>query len=355
MERLFLSDERCRTEGREENSMIQERKYKYDNLRFTLMFLVVFGHFLALQDEYSLYRFIYSFHMPAFIFISGYFAKYSRRKILEVFLYPYFLFQILYELFDVYILRTGNQLEIQFTTPYWLLWYLLLLVFYYLLIPFFRDQRTWVRVAVMAGVLLLSIVADFDSSIGDYLQVSRLFTFLPYFVLGYYAGHPEEKRPAIPEFVHSWWIKLGVVLVLGGCELIVKRNPRITPVVLYGEQPYRVADYGPLIKILLLVTAISWIAFLLLCVPEKKIPIVSYLGRYTLPVYLLHGFAVMLAEKYFVFSCGELGNLMLTAVISFLLMVVLGNSYAAALFERVFTGKWIGRLAQRCRNLFYRG
>lgn len=66
--------------------MIQERKYKFDNLRFILMFLVVFGHFLALQDEYSLYRFIYSFHMPAFIFISGYFAKYSRRRILEVFL-----------------------------------------------------------------------------------------------------------------------------------------------------------------------------------------------------------------------------------------------------------------------------
>lgn len=332
--------------------MIQERKYKFDNLRFILMFLVVFGHFLALQDEYSLYRFIYSFHMPAFIFISGYFAKYSRRRILEVFLYPYFLFQILYELFDVFILKTGNQLELQFTTPYWLLWYLVLLVFYYLLIPFFSDQRTWVRAAVMAGAFLLSIVADFDSSIGDYLQISRLFTFLPYFVLGYYAGHPGEKHFELPDFVHAWWVKLGTALVLGGCELVVKKDPRITPVVLYGEQPYRVADYGPMIKLLLMLTAMSWIAFLLLCVPDKKIPILSYFGKHTLPVYLLHGFVVMLAEKYFAFSGGELENLLLTAVFSFLMMIVFGNSYAAALFEKIFTGKWIEAAAKRLMEYF---
>lgn len=52
----------------------------FDNARFLLMVLVVFGHLLqpfTIQNQWynKLYLFIYTFHMPAFIFISGYFSE----------------------------------------------------------------------------------------------------------------------------------------------------------------------------------------------------------------------------------------------------------------------------------------
>ena len=59
---------------------IKDRDYFFDNARAILIFLVVLGHLLqpyTSEDKFlqALYLLIYSFHMPTFLFISGYFAK----------------------------------------------------------------------------------------------------------------------------------------------------------------------------------------------------------------------------------------------------------------------------------------
>lgn len=58
---------------------MKERNYLFDNLKFLLIVLVVFGHSLeeiSLEHNYAIIRaWIYSFHMPVFVFISGYFRK----------------------------------------------------------------------------------------------------------------------------------------------------------------------------------------------------------------------------------------------------------------------------------------
>src|SRR5690606_41893719 len=57
-----------------------ERNAYFDNAKLLLIFLVVFGH--AIQPFTSknriidaLYIWIYTFHMPAFIFLAGFFVK----------------------------------------------------------------------------------------------------------------------------------------------------------------------------------------------------------------------------------------------------------------------------------------
>ena len=61
--------------------MNKERDYFFDNLKAVLIFLVVLGHFLLpIHGESVLVvvkRLIYVFHMPLFVFVSGYFAKCS--------------------------------------------------------------------------------------------------------------------------------------------------------------------------------------------------------------------------------------------------------------------------------------
>ena len=80
--------------------MIKQRLYRFDNIKFILIFLVVFGHMLEFTPGYTnthdIYRIIYSFHMPVFIFVSGYFARFSPRKILTTYIWPYILLQTLY-------------------------------------------------------------------------------------------------------------------------------------------------------------------------------------------------------------------------------------------------------------------
>src|SRR5699024_11474008 len=53
---------------------------RMSNLKGILIFLVVFGHFIEIykKEYYELFVFIYAFHMPVFIFLSGYFAKRMR-------------------------------------------------------------------------------------------------------------------------------------------------------------------------------------------------------------------------------------------------------------------------------------
>ena len=49
-----------------------------DSIKFVLILLVILGHALECNRDIAMnmkaYTFIYSFHMPAFILLSGYFA-----------------------------------------------------------------------------------------------------------------------------------------------------------------------------------------------------------------------------------------------------------------------------------------
>ena len=61
---------------------MKERIVLWDNLKFILITLVVIGHladeFTAKSDVYkSVFLFIYTFHMPLFILISGLFHSLS--------------------------------------------------------------------------------------------------------------------------------------------------------------------------------------------------------------------------------------------------------------------------------------
>ncbi|WP_052356695.1 acyltransferase family protein [[Clostridium] dakarense] len=56
------------------------KNYFVDNLKVLLIFLVVFGHlierYINTNDTLmGMYMFIYTFHMPLFIFISGFLSK----------------------------------------------------------------------------------------------------------------------------------------------------------------------------------------------------------------------------------------------------------------------------------------
>lgn len=84
-----------------ENTKEQEIPYSYlvDNIKILLIFLVVFNHIIAFRmvKEDQTTRFIWYgitiFHMPAFIFISGYLSKKHQDVLKNVknLLIPYIL------------------------------------------------------------------------------------------------------------------------------------------------------------------------------------------------------------------------------------------------------------------------
>lgn len=142
--------------------MAGERVEELDRYKGFLIFLVVLGHFLLPVKDSGMALFsrsfygIYSFHMPAFIFLSGYFFQQSFVKrgrkasslfsnLLYYFICYFFLKTLLYP-FDVFCY--GGQGSFpdylhESSTP----WYLLGLFFWQLAclpLCFFKRNRVYI-------------------------------------------------------------------------------------------------------------------------------------------------------------------------------------------------------------------
>ena len=89
-----------------------QREYLFDNYKVLLILLVVIGHFIEPSNDqnpflYELKWGIVAFHMPAFIFISGYFSK--RIPSLKKMLCGHSLFCIRDSLLSFIHLYTGQR------------------------------------------------------------------------------------------------------------------------------------------------------------------------------------------------------------------------------------------------------
>ncbi len=100
----------------------RKREYLFDNYKVLLIVLVVIGHFIEpCYDQnpflYELKWWIAAFHMPAFIFISGYFSKKvpSVKKLVGGLVIPYFVYEVIYYLLYTFVL--DKETELYFTRP----------------------------------------------------------------------------------------------------------------------------------------------------------------------------------------------------------------------------------------------
>ncbi|MCD8365509.1 MAG: acyltransferase family protein [Clostridiales bacterium] len=283
--------------------MKYERNYQFDNIKALLIFLVVLGHVFrnlgANGDNYAVYKIIFSFHMPAFLFVSGYFMKYNPKKVFAKLFPLYLLFQVIQtaERMAIACLQGGSwrDVRIDLFTPRWTLWYLVVLMIYQLLIPLF-DTESRKR---QTGFLILSVCLGLTIGITDdtdnFLAMSRAFSFLPFFLLGFY----ERKNHFLITYGKNRFPRVSKVSAGAVAAWLIlsfwQQNRRIDPKDFFGSENY--ADFSAFLgRLVGWLSAFLWIMILLLWVPEKKIPVAEMIGRNTLSVYLLHGVILILLE-----------------------------------------------------------
>lgn len=321
--------------------MENTRKYKYDTIRFLLIFLVVYGHFTELAWT-RLYYIIYSFHIPALLFISGYFARFDPKKIVRRLIVPYVIFQVLYLFADAWINQTGMP-RLQFSTPYWLLWYLATLIAYYVMIPLFDTPRPASRCAILAVTVLCTLLAGYDTSIGYFMSLSRTVYYLPFFLAGYYLRHPSEQAQKHIRMPSAPARRAVLICIFAAaalvCARIIWNMPDVSSPMLYGSYSYEAAEYTMGRRALFLLIACVWIVFLLLAVPDKKIPFLSVLGQNTMPVFLLHGFVRIYVKKNYdvlFANVSEPARRWAMAGIALAIVAAFGNPIFGKWFQRIF-------------------
>src|SRR5699024_11223405 len=94
-----------------------ERNAYFDNAKLLLIFFVVFGHMIQpfIDDSVyvgTFYTWLYTFHMPAFIFLAGFYAKGKNSldfilSLAKKLLIPYLIFQAIYTIYYFYIGKSG--------------------------------------------------------------------------------------------------------------------------------------------------------------------------------------------------------------------------------------------------------
>lgn len=321
------------------------RDHGFDNIRCILVLCVVFSHLLEICTPFfghlRIYCFVYSFHMPAFLFLFGYFARYRPRRILFGWVLPYVLFQTVYILFSRVVL--GMETAFQYTTPYWLLWYLLVCSFYQVLLPMYEKDSPKKAAISLCVIFVISLLVGYEKKVEYHMALSRFFVFQPWFVLGYYV------RKFWSEKLFDGWSRWRLLLVpVAVCvSLYGIKYLGIIDTMLYGTSPYEVLGYTPGIRAYNALMALSWICvFLLVIKPlmNRKLPLITALGENTLPVFLLHGFIVKAIPVYF-------PNLLSSPVrvigVACGIVLVLGNPIFGKCFRYLFSDRWYQRLADK--------
>lgn len=256
------------------------RQPAVDTAKFILVGLVVVGHLVEASRSgqstmQAAYRFIYLFHVPALVYVSGIFATTridvdQARRWLATLVLPLLVFQILYLLAVAYL--QDKPFALRLATPYWLLWYLASLACWRLLLPAVMSLRHPLLVTAA-----LAIAIGYVQDVGYTWSASRTFVFLPFFVAGHCWGLPRPRR-VLP------------LLTLTGLILVAWFLRDLPTRWFYGSTPYAQPIEGAIRAGLLMSGALGVWAILSL-VPRRDGSL-ARLGRHSIAPYLLHGFLV---------------------------------------------------------------
>ncbi|HET7299423.1 MAG TPA: acyltransferase family protein [Oleiagrimonas sp.] len=316
-----------------------------DNARFILIALVVFGHSLEpLLDTHpwlgDCYRFVYTFHMPAFAFLSGAVSRAHvdgrlLRSVAFRLLWPYLVFQGLYALAAMSPIWPGDGPG-SVTTPYWLLWYLLSLACWRVLLPLFAHLRHCFVIAVVVAVL-----AGCFGDIGYYLSLSRTLVFFPLFLMGWMWALRWRGRSG------TWPVRLLAVATLAAVFVAIARI-KPDPRWLYGSYGYAALGVdllpGVAIRLLLLCAAMACTLAFLSLVPRRH-KFISGPGSRSLGAYVLQGFVIKFAIGGGLFAIwatwpgGWLTPLLLLG--SAVVALILSSGLVQRLLKPVTTPRWL--------------
>jgi fucose 4-O-acetylase-like acetyltransferase len=166
-----------------------QRDAFFDNAKYLAIVLVAMGHAWEPLTDHSraaeaLYMVVYTFHMPAFIIISGYFSRSfdmrpdRLRRLVTGIALPYVLFEVAYSVFKRYADHDPSH-PVSLLDPWYLTWFLIALFVWRLTTPLWKVVRWPIPLAL--GIAALASVSP---DIGDDLDLQRVLQFLPFFVVG---------------------------------------------------------------------------------------------------------------------------------------------------------------------------
>lgn len=261
----------------------QNRSCYWDNIKGLLILLVVFAHFLyQLQGLSGLVDktvdYIYLFHMPAFIFVSGYFGKSEQSRSFVSIIKLIFLYYIFNSL-TVFI-RYHNGFT-SLVEPIFSYWYLLALILWRLTAHRIAKFR-------LINILLfaLSLLIGFFPSIDNHFAMARAVGFYPFYMLGFQLSDEESIKIINRKYYERAII--GAVVLL--CSVIIAFGATIF--FGFSDGSLKLESYREpedlFRRIAMFIISLLLIFTLRLISPDRNIPLITMFGRNSLWIFIFH-------------------------------------------------------------------
>ncbi|MFF4354327.1 acyltransferase family protein [Streptomyces sp. NPDC001530] len=277
----------------------KQRDAFFDNAKYLAIVLVAMGHaWEPLKDQSRIleaaYTVVYTFHMPAFIIISGYFSRSfdmrpdRLKRLVTGVLVPYVLFETAYSLFKRWAAPDPTH-PISLLDPWYLTWFLVALFIWRLTTPLWKLVR-WPLPLALAIAVLASVSPD----IGAELDLQRVLQFLPFFVLGL-VMKPEHFQLVRRREVRILSVPVFAAAVVVGWWAV----PRMNTAWFYHRDAAQDMGApwwaGAVMTLALFGCSLLLTACFFAWVPRRTFWFTA-LGAGTLYGYLLHGFVVKASE-----------------------------------------------------------
>ncbi|MEC4014859.1 acyltransferase family protein [Streptomyces sp. H27-D2] len=279
--------------GRTVESKPKQRDAFFDNAKYLAIVLVACGHAWepltnTSRTAEALYMTVYTFHMPAFILISGYFSRSfdmrpdRLRRLVTGIAVPYVLFEVAYTFFKRWADDDPGH-PISLLDPWYLTWFLVALFIWRLTTPLWKMVR-WPIPLSLAVATLASVSPD----IGDDLDLQRVLQFLPFFVVGLC------MKPEHFQLMRRREVKILAVPAFAIALLVAYwAGPRMSSAWFYHRDSVQELTgpiwSGPIMTLALFGCSMVLTACFFAWVPKRKMWF-TVLGAGTLYGYLLHGF-----------------------------------------------------------------
>lgn len=273
---------------------MKKRIALWDNLKFLLIIFVVIGHYtqqFRADNEIlqRIYVFIYSFHMPIFIFVTGLFSKKAvdEKNIKKALPYLTCFFATTLILFITKALL-GWAPVFELFSPSGISWYLMSMFFMFLITMLIKDYKPQY---IFVLSLIIGVMCGFvQTENSDFFTWMRTLTFYPFFCLGYISD-----REKIEKATNKISIKITAVIFFVAIYLLIYFYPkqankisRLNTARHTFSELGRFAPYGWELRLLTYAISFAAIFLLISLIPRKRIKGFTSLGERTLGIYMFH-------------------------------------------------------------------
>lgn len=295
----------------------------WDNLKFFLVTCVVIGHFADRFTDVSniydsIFLFIYSFHIPLFIFISG--LMYKNKDIISKVIF-FTSIGFAYKIVSAVVERLLGTVKVEFFLLWdgGLSWFMFALAAYTIILRVIEGQN---KRYILIFSIVLSCFVGYDPGIGDFLYLSRIIIFFPFFLSGVLLQKINMVDIKNKNSKYIFLAGLVVVIWLGLCvfELDIFYRLRY---LFTGRNPFfpQIMSYAPLARLASYTISFGMCFALIMLMPNRKMLLITDMGKNSINVYFWHMHIYYILNK--IFNISNIFNYGVSGKLAFLLIAVL--------------------------------